>query len=109
MAPLRVCVGTWNVNGGRQFRSIAYKNQSMHDWLLDARRLDPDAGTPPLRSFTGPLLRPRTKEEKVDYQRSMADDKLPFEMLAEKNAPHVFAIGFEEIVDLKAANIVSTR
>ena len=32
---LRVCIGTWNVNGGRHIRSIALKNQSMHDWLLD--------------------------------------------------------------------------
>ena len=33
---LRVCVGTWNVNGGKQMRSIALKKESMHDWLLDA-------------------------------------------------------------------------
>lgn len=33
---VRVCVGTWNVNGGKQFRSIAFKNQTLTDWLLDA-------------------------------------------------------------------------
>ena len=33
---LRVCIGTWNVNGGKHVRSIALKNHSMHDWLLDA-------------------------------------------------------------------------
>lgn len=33
---IRVCVGTWNVNGGKQFRSIAYRNQTLNDWLLDA-------------------------------------------------------------------------
>ena len=33
---LRVCVGTWNVNGGKQMKSIALKKESMHDWLLDA-------------------------------------------------------------------------
>lgn len=33
---LRVCIGTWNVNGGKHIRSIALKNHSMHDWLLDA-------------------------------------------------------------------------
>lgn len=33
---LRVCIGTWNVNGGKHIRSIALRNQSMHDWLLDA-------------------------------------------------------------------------
>lgn len=33
---LRVCIGTWNVNGGKHIRSIALRNQSLHDWLLDA-------------------------------------------------------------------------
>lgn len=34
---LRVCIGTWNVNGGKHIRSVALrKDQSMHDWLLDA-------------------------------------------------------------------------
>lgn len=33
---LRIGIGTWNVNGGRHVRSIAMKNQSMHEWLLDA-------------------------------------------------------------------------
>ena len=33
---LRVCVGTWNVNGGKHIRSVALKNQSLHDWLLNA-------------------------------------------------------------------------
>ena len=32
---LRVCIGTWNVTGGRHIRRIPLKNQSMHDWLLD--------------------------------------------------------------------------
>ena len=32
---LRVAVGTWNVNGGQRIRSIALKNQSLSDWLLD--------------------------------------------------------------------------
>ena len=32
---LRVAVGTWNVNGGTRIRSIALKNQSLSDWLLD--------------------------------------------------------------------------
>ena len=36
---LRVFVGTWNVNGGKHFRSIAFKHQSMTDWLLDAPKL----------------------------------------------------------------------
>jgi hypothetical protein len=47
--PLNVCVGTWNVNGGSQFKSIAFKvttisisptfvmrsqNTTMADWLI---------------------------------------------------------------------------
>lgn len=36
---LRVCTGTWNVNGGKHFRSIAFKHQSMNDWLLDAPKI----------------------------------------------------------------------
>ena len=36
---LRVCVGTYNVNGGKHFRSVAYKNQNLADWLLDAPRI----------------------------------------------------------------------
>lgn len=40
---LRVCIGTWNVNGGKHMRSVALKNQSLHDWLLDAPRNSPAA------------------------------------------------------------------
>lgn len=47
---IRVCVGTWNVNGGKQFRSIAFKNQTLTDWLLDAPKL---AG---IQEFQGPLF-----------------------------------------------------
>lgn len=32
---LRISVGTWNVNGGKHFRSIAHKHESITDWLLD--------------------------------------------------------------------------
>lgn len=38
-AKLRVCIGTWNVNGGKHVRSIALKNQSTTDWLLDGPTL----------------------------------------------------------------------
>ncbi len=31
-----MCIGTWNVNGGKHIRSVAMKNMSLHDWLLDA-------------------------------------------------------------------------
>ncbi|MEQ2294074.1 Synaptojanin-1 [Ameca splendens] len=70
---IRVCVGTWNVNGGKQFRSIAYRNQTLNDWLLDAPK---KAGLP-------------------EFQDSKA------------NPIDIFAIGFEEMVELNAGNIVS--
>ena len=42
---LRVCVGTYNVNGGKHFRSVAYKDQNLADWLLDAPRIARGQGT----------------------------------------------------------------
>ncbi|XP_047462115.1 synaptojanin-1 isoform X3 [Mugil cephalus] len=70
---IRVCVGTWNVNGGKQFRSIAFRNQTLNDWLLDAPK---KAGHP-------------------EFQDSKT------------NPIDIFAIGFEEMVELNAGNIVS--
>ncbi len=31
----RIAIGTWNVNGGKHFRSIAHKHEDINDWLLD--------------------------------------------------------------------------
>ncbi|XP_052801700.1 synaptojanin-1-like [Mya arenaria] len=75
----RVCAGTWNVNGGKHFRSIAFKHQSMNDWLLDA-----------------PKMTAKTKPEMLDPS---VDYDVPVD---------IFAIGFEEMVDLNASNIVNT-
>lgn len=33
--PVRVAIGTWNVNGGKHFRSRACKDQTLDDWLLN--------------------------------------------------------------------------
>nr|XP_028582872.1 synaptojanin-1 isoform X5 [Podarcis muralis] len=70
---IRICVGTWNVNGGKQFRSIAFRNQTLTDWLLDAPKV---AGI-----------------SEFQDRRSKPID--------------IFAIGFEEMVELNAGNIVS--
>nr|XP_014342484.1 PREDICTED: synaptojanin-1 [Latimeria chalumnae] len=70
---IRICVGTWNVNGGKQFRSIAFRNQTLTDWLLDAPKL---AGVQDYHDGRG---------KSVD----------------------IFAIGFEEMVELNAGNIVN--
>lgn len=73
---IRISVGTWNVNGGKHFRSIAYKHQSMHDWLVDYYKLAPEGIVDAKEDFTKPT--------------------------------DIFAIGFEELVDLNTSNILST-
>ena len=35
---LRVAVGTYNINGGKHFRSVVYKNVSLDDWLIDPHK-----------------------------------------------------------------------
>ncbi len=42
--PLRVAVGTYNINGGKHFRSIVYKDVSLSDWLLDAHKTEKESG-----------------------------------------------------------------
>uniref|UniRef100_A0A8C6H7K3 phosphoinositide 5-phosphatase n=1 Tax=Mus spicilegus TaxID=10103 RepID=A0A8C6H7K3_MUSSI len=69
---IQIAVGTWNVNGGKQFRSNLLGTAELTDWLLDAPQL---SGA-------------------VDSQ----DDGSPAD---------VFAIGFEEMVELSAGNIVN--
>ncbi|KAM3934624.1 synaptojanin-1 [Leptodactylus fuscus] len=69
---IRICAGTWNVNGGKQFRSIAFKNQTLTDWLLDAPKI---AGVQEFQDRSKPI--------------------------------DIFAIGFEEMVELNAGNIVN--
>ncbi|KAK8735010.1 hypothetical protein OTU49_005783, partial [Cherax quadricarinatus] len=78
--PLRVAVGTYNVNGGKHFRSLAYKHLSLDDWLLDSK--------------------------KNAVRSSLVDTTPEEEEAGEGRVPDVFAIGFEEIVDLNATNIV---
>ncbi|KAJ2949842.1 hypothetical protein O0L34_g11158 [Tuta absoluta] len=68
-ASVRVSIGTYNVNGGKHFRSLVFKDVSLADWLLDC----------PQSSLVS------TKDQPSD----------------------IFAIGFEEIVDLNASNIMA--
>ena len=35
LAPVRITMGTWNINGGKHVRSIAFKHASLINWLLD--------------------------------------------------------------------------
>uniref|UniRef100_A0A8C0ZZ20 phosphoinositide 5-phosphatase n=1 Tax=Castor canadensis TaxID=51338 RepID=A0A8C0ZZ20_CASCN len=69
---VRIAMGTWNVNGGKQFRSNLLGTAELTDWLLDAPQLSGAA----------------------DFQ----DDSSPAD---------VFAVGFEEMVELSAGNIVN--
>uniref|UniRef100_A0A6B2EEV7 phosphoinositide 5-phosphatase n=1 Tax=Phlebotomus kandelakii TaxID=1109342 RepID=A0A6B2EEV7_9DIPT len=79
--PLRIAVGTYNVNGGKHFRSVVYKDVSLADWLLDSHLLA------------------RTKSlVDVSHDVSPDEDAVPID---------IFAVGFQEIVDLNASNIVA--
>ncbi|XP_004856884.1 synaptojanin-2 isoform X2 [Heterocephalus glaber] len=69
---IQIAVGTWNVNGGKQFRSNLLGTAELTDWLLDAPQL------------TGAV--------------NSEDDSSPADM---------FAVGFEEMVELSAGNIVN--
>lgn len=74
---LKVAVGTYNVNGGKHFRSVVYKDVSLTDWLLDAHRIASE------KALVGDLK----PDEDTDFD--------------------IFAIGFQEIVDLNASNIMA--
>ncbi|XP_060061244.1 synaptojanin-2 isoform X2 [Erinaceus europaeus] len=67
-----VAVGTWNVNGGKQFRSHLLGTTELAHWLLDAPQLAGGLDSP--------------------------DDSSPAD---------IFAVGFEEMVELSAGNIVN--
>lgn len=75
---IRVAVGTYNVNGGKHFRSVVYKDVSLSDWLLDTVRI--------------------AKTKSLIDSTSSDDVDIPVD---------IFAIGFEEIVDLNASNIMA--
>ncbi|XP_039108014.1 synaptojanin-2 isoform X2 [Hyaena hyaena] len=69
---IRVAMGTWNVNGGKQFRSNLLGAAELADWLLDSPKCSGLAG-------------------------SHEDD----------SPADIFAVGFEEMVELSAGNIVN--
>ncbi|XP_026315459.1 synaptojanin-1 [Hyposmocoma kahamanoa] len=69
---IRITIGTYNVNGGKHFRSLAYKDVSLADWLLDC-----------------------------------PNSALVTTVNVNDHPSDIFAIGFEEIVDLNASNIMA--
>lgn len=76
---VRISIGTYNVNGGKHFRSVVFKDIQLSDWLLD----------PHIKSQGSLIDTGYTDENKM----------IPAD---------IYAIGFEEIVDLSAANIVNS-
>ncbi|KAM7541625.1 hypothetical protein Aperf_G00000043699 [Anoplocephala perfoliata] len=76
---LKVFVGTWNVNGGRYVRSLAHRDNDIADWLLEKQQ-----------RYTG-------------YRNPHADPE------AFSRPTDIFAIGFEEIIDLNAGNVVAGK
>lgn len=83
---IKVSVGTWNVNGGKHFNSIIYKKSDpLSDWLLDANK--------------------KTSENQVNLLDLSLNSSLSE---LNSDSSDLFAIGFEEIVDLNAQNIVTT-
>ncbi|XP_013782623.1 synaptojanin-1-like [Limulus polyphemus] len=73
---VRIAVATWNVNGGKHFTSVVFKHQPLSEWLLDNRKL-------------------KKANALVDF--AAEEDDTPVD---------IFAIGFQEIVDLNASNIM---
>ena len=63
-------MGNYNINGGKHFRSVAYKDMSLDDWLL------------------------YHKQDLV----MVNNDTPPVD---------IFAVGFEEMVDLDTKNIMN--
>lgn len=78
---IRVAVATWNVNGGRHFDNIMHNRaRPVSDWLVDYKKA-------------------------VEY--APCDEDLLNQ--DQSTAPvDIYAIGFQEIVDLNASNIVAS-
>jgi len=80
---VKVTVGTWNVNGGKHFTSIVYRRSDpLSDWLLDYKA-------------------------KRYGDVNIMDMSLNDSPSESDTHPDFYAIGFEEIVDLNASNIVA--
>lgn len=111
---LRVSIGTYNVNGGKHFRSVVYKDVSLSDWLFDG----PSKSSCKYSSKNTVIMK-CTNEFCNDIYIYIVKDiffiiRFVIFFLAlvalqqHDNVPvDIFAIGFEEIVDLNASNIMA--
>lgn len=91
---LRVACGTYNVNGGKHFRSVVYKDLSLIDWL------SPKSGK--LKAIKIPslikLINFLFLDSIIDFEHSDSY----YDKMAD-----IYAVGFQEIVDLNAGNIMA--
>ena len=90
---LRVSVGTYNVNGGKHFRSVVYKDLSLIDWL------SPKSGKK-IDNFLlfYILMKQFFTDSIIEVEHSDSD----YDKMAD-----IYAVGFQEIVDLNASNIMA--
>ena len=97
---LRFWVGTWNINGGKQFRSIAHKHrgEAIEDWLLDIAHLTLERHPEPSEVCYLPALRHESASATDPSTRSGGLER----------GFDVYIVGFEEMVDLNASNIFNT-
>lgn len=93
---IRVTVGTYNVNGGKHFRSVAYKDVSLADWLLDAH--NPTGSLVDVTAASASSSFPSTPSMSTPSSPSKDDVEA---------AADIVAVGFQEIVDLNASNIMA--
>lgn len=103
---LRFWVGTWNINGGKQFRSIAHKHrgEGIEDWLLDIARLTIERHPEPSEvCYLPALLNDHSASSSVRSQKSQGPSGRGLE-----RGFDVYVVGFEEMVDLNASNIFNT-
>ncbi|CAG2108102.1 unnamed protein product, partial [Medioppia subpectinata] len=85
--PIKVSVGTWNVNGGKHFNSIIFRRSDpLSDWLIDNKKKN---------SFV-----PNIMDLSLNSSFSALEDN-------DSSPTDLFAIGFQEIVDLNASNIMA--
>ena len=71
--PLRVAVGTYNINGGKHFRSIVYKDVSLSDWLLDAHKSEKIHGEWSVLMYVTETKMDRTSSAPMSVLRLLVD------------------------------------
>src|SRR5437879_5469847 len=83
---MRVSVANWNVNGGKHINSIIFrKSDPLSDWLIDNK----------IKCRNTPNIMDLSLNDSLS---GVSNDTHP---------PDIFAIGFQEIVDLNASNIMA--